>query len=151
MLGNIQIEADQLRISLSGLNDTNILPGNDYTYEVWIWVNNAKPVNDGTGAYIELFDAAMKNLWVGGQPGADNDPYGEDITANYVTIASPAGYAVRYNVYRGISGSPYTSGTNEGLATPLGDTPYIKVSIHVQKDAKAQANSATAIYPILKK
>lgn len=135
-LGNIQIEADQLRISLSGLNDTNILPGNDYTYEVWIWVNNAKPANDGTGAYIELFDAAMKNLWVGGQPGADNDPYGEDITANYVTIASPAGYAVRYNVYRGISGSPYTSGTNEGLATPLGDTPYIKVSIHIQKDAR---------------
>ena len=150
-LGNIQIEADQLRISLSGLNDTNILPGNDYTYEVWIWVNNVKPANDGTGAYIELFDAAMKNLWVGGQPGADNDPYGEDITANYVTVASPAGYAVRYNVYRGISGSPYTSETNEGLVTPLGDTPYIKVSIHVQKDAKAQANSATAIYPSLKK
>ena len=115
-LGNIQIEADQLRISLSGLNDTNILPGNDYTYEVWIWVNNVKPANDGTGAYIELFDAAMKNLWVGGQPGADNDPYGEDITANYVTVASPAGYAVRYNVYRGISGSPYTSEPTRGLS-----------------------------------
>ena len=146
-LGNIKIEADQLKISLSGLNDANILPGNDYTYEVTIWVNNVKPASDGSGSYVELFDDAMKEAWVGGQPGTDGDPYGEDVSRDFVKVASPAGYAVRYNVYRGVSGSPNAPQANQGLATTLGDTPYIKVSIHVQKDDKAQANSATPIYP----
>ena len=36
---------------------------------------------------------------------------------------------------------------NPGFTVGGGDTPYIKVSIHVQKDDKAQANSATPIYP----
>lgn len=139
--------ADQLKISLSGLNDANILPGNDYTYEVTIWVNNVKPASDGSGSYVELFDDAMKEAWVGGQPGTDGDQYGEDVSRDFVKVASPAGYAVRYNVYRGVSGSPNAPQANQGLATTLGDTPYIKVSIHVQKDDKAQANSATPIYP----
>ena len=145
-LGFIQVTADQLKITLSGLNDANIQPDTDYTYEAWIWVKNSKLADDGTGAYVELFDADMKREWVGGQPGNDDDPYGEDVTKDYVTVTSPAGYTVRYNVYRGISGNPYTSQTNNGLTTPLGDTPYIKVSIHVQKDEDAPENNVVPIY-----
>ena len=149
-----------LTVGILGLdNITDMQEGYDYTFEAYFWVKNETPLNDGTGSYDQLFDEEMKKLWVNA---AYNDKEagcnincqadGEDgLSLTKVNDYPECGYEIRYNVYRGISGSPYTSETNEGLVTPLGDTPYIKVSIHVQKDAKAQANSATAIYPSLKK
>ena len=149
-----------LTVGILGLdNITDMQEGYDYTFEAYFWVKNETPLNDGTGSYDQLFDEEMKKLWVNA---AYNDKEagcnincqadGEDgLSLTKVNDYPEYGYEIRYNVYRGISGSPYTSENNEGLVTPLGDTPYIKVSIHVQKDAKAQANSATAIYPSLKK
>ena len=149
-LNNIKITEDDLRVIVSGITEA-IQDDQDYTFEVWIWVDNAKEFlrEDGSGLteWRELFDENKKLEWVGGQPGADKDPYGEDISKDYVTvISSPAGYHVRYNVYRGISGNPDASHENVEMLYPLGDTPYVKVSVHVQKRDSSPANDAVPVY-----
>ena len=144
-LGDIKIVDDNLTISLSGISSENIKPGNDYTYEVWLWVNNRKLLDDGTGAYGPLFTAGMYEDWVN----PDNDPYTDDEFGCDITslltddqVYSPAGYVVRYNVYRGLSG-------HVDAATGWGDTPYIKVSIHVQADETAAEDTNVGVYPKL--
>lgn len=144
-LGNIQIVDDKLTITVSGLSEESILVGNDYTYEIWMWVNNSTLLNDGTGGYGPLFDDAKYAEWV--DPANDpysDDPFGCDITSLLTDeqAYSPAGYVVRYNVYRGLSG-------HVDSATGYGDTPYIKVSIHVQRDATAVEDTNVGIYPKL--
>lgn len=145
-LGNIKITEDDLHVTVSGLSYDNILDGNDYTYEVWLWINNSKLLQDGTGGYGPLFDTDAYLRWIGKEGASlpldyqspEYEP-GVDITKDYVTVTSPAGYTVRYNVYRGLSGHINT-------ATGLGDTPYVKVSIHVQKDVNAGADTVVPIY-----
>lgn len=146
-LGDIQIVDDRLTITVSGLSEENILPGNDYTYEVWMWVNNTTLLNDGTGGYGPLFDAAKYAEWV--NPTNPEDPYSDDDYGCDITsmispdqVWSPAGYVVRYNVYRGLNG-------HVDKETGYGDTPYIKVSIHVQRDATAVEDTNVGIYPTL--
>lgn len=154
-LDNIKIlHGDDMIIRVTGLDETNILEGNDYTYECYIWIDNTAPLNDGTGGYGPLFDDVLKQEWANpswdpyGDPNKDNyDYYGVDVTSRIKGVASPAGYAVRYNVYRGISGHLETDGNGIPVEGALGDTPYIKVSIHVQRDDDAPANSAVGIYP----
>ena len=142
-LGDIQIVDDRLTITVSGLSEESILPGNDYTYEVWMWVNNSTLLDDGTGNYGPLFDAAKYAEWVDPtypvkDPYSD-DPFGCDVTSllSDEQVYSPAGYVVRYNVYRGLSGS---------VVDGYGDTPYIKVSIHVQRDAAAVEDTNEGIF-----
>lgn len=144
-LGDIQIVDDNLTITVSGLNEGSILEGKDYTYEVWLWVNNRTLLHDGTGGYGPLFDALKYAEWVN----PANDPYSDDDFGCDITslitddqVYSSAGYVVRYNVYRGLSG--YVDKT-----TGYGDTPYIKVSIHVQRDATAREDTNVGIYPSL--
>lgn len=154
-LDNIKIlHGDDMVIKVTGLNETNILEGNDYTYECYIWIDNTSPLNDGTGGYGPLFDDELKQEWANPEwdpyddPNKDNyDYYGVDVTSRIKGVKSPAGYAVRYNVYRGISGRLETDGNGIPVEGALGDTPYIKVSIHVQRDDDAPANSAVGIYP----
>ena len=142
-LGDIQIVDDRLTITVSGLSEESILPGNDYTYEVWMWVNNSTLLDDGTGNYGPLFDAAKYAEWVDPtypvkDPYSD-DPFGCDVTSllSDEQVYSPAGYVVRYNVYRGLSGS---------VVDGYGDTPYIKVSIHVQRDVAAAEDTNEGIF-----
>lgn len=146
-LGDIQIVDDKLTITVSGLSEENILPGKDYTYEVWMWVNNTTLLNDGTGGYGPLFDVTKYAEWV--NPTNPEDPYSDDDSGCDITsliapdkVWSPAGYVVRYNVYRGLSG-------HVDKETGYGDTPYIKVSIHVQRDATAAEDTNVGIYPTL--
>lgn len=154
-LDNIKIlHGDDMVIKVTGLDETNILEGNDYTYECYIWIDNTSPLNDGTGGYGPLFDDELKQEWANPEwdsyddPNKDNyDYYGVDVTSRITGVESPAGYAVRYNVYRGISGRLETDGNGNYVEGALGDTPYIKVSIHVQRDDDAPANSAVGIYP----
>jgi len=144
-LNNILIaHGDDMIIKVSGLDETNILEGNDYTYECYIWVNNTKLLDDGTGAYGPLFDEALYKEWV--NPSWDpytNDDFGCDMTSRITGVTSPAGYVVRYNVYRGLSGHVDSD-------TGYGDTPYLKVSIHVQRDPSAPANTCVGVYPEIK-
>lgn len=153
-LDGIQIIDDKLTIKVSGLSYDNIIAGNDYTYEVWLWVYNRKLLNDGTGGYGPLFDTPDKyEEWV--NPNNDlykdpytegminYDPYGCDFTSLLTDdkVYSPAGYVVRYNTYRGLSGHVDEDG--------YGDTPYIKVSIHVQRDDTAPEDRNIGVYPAI--
>ena len=149
-LGDIQITDDNLTITVSGLSYDNIIAGNDYTYEVWLWVYNRKLLNDGTGGYGPLFDTPeMYEEWVNPyndpyKEGMINyDPYGCDFTSLLTgdDVYSPAGYVVRYNTYRGLSGHVDEDG--------YGDTPYIKVSIHVQRDDTAPEDRNVGVYPAI--
>lgn len=152
-LDGIQIIDDKLTITVSGLSYEAIEDGNDYTYEVWLWVYNRKLLNDGTGGYGPLFDTTDKYLdWIGLDPDTTELPVdyespdyesGVDMTkglSDNDLVKSPAGYVVRYNVYRGLSG-------HIDKDTGLGDTPYIKVSIHVQKDVTAPENTNVGVWP----
>ena len=149
-LNDIKITDNGLEIIVSGLVDNpEILEGNDYTYEVWLWVDNRKlDTENGTGKYVPLFDTEGYCNWIGKDVSGipfdyDSPAYepGVDITESLKgKVKSPAGYVVRYNVYRGLSG-------HIDKSTGLGDTPYIKVSIHVMKDANALANTNVGVYP----
>lgn len=72
------------------------------------------------------FTEDEKKDWVSG------DGHGTDITTQCSSWQT-AGYAARYNVYKGLGGN--------------NDTPYIKVSIHVNRDAEAVAGPAVAVTP----
>lgn len=83
----------------------NLEADKDYTYEVWLWIDE--------NTWLETFTDADRAAWVSG------DGAGTDIT-EACTIVGPKGYTLRKNVYKGLSGHA--------------DTPYIKVSIHITKD-----------------
>lgn len=138
---------DHLNINISGLSYDYILDGNDYTYEVYLWVYNRKPLNDGSGKYGPLFTDELLSEWVNPEweVPLGYDPYGCDMTSRveageFGPVTSPAGYTVRYNVYRGVKG-------HVDPDTGLGDTPYVKVSIHVQKDPCMPADTNYGVYP----
>ena len=143
-LDGVEIVNDALTIIISGLVDNPaIIEGNDYTYECWIWVENKSLLNDGTGGYGPLFDYKMYEDWANpeGDPDAE-DPYGYDMTKRISEtgqVKSPEGFVVRYNVYRGLAGRVDADGH--------GDTPYIKVSVSVQKDPDARENTNVGIWP----
>ena len=131
----IKIVENNLKVSVKKLQKLDFSKAKDYTFEVYLWIENKKVLDDGTGGYGELFDDNDKINWVGTdffenkEAGEDIsetiwEAYGEDGSKFFNT--TEGGYLVRYNVYRGISGKP--SGEYG-----LGDTPYIKVSIHVEK------------------
>ena len=151
--GNIKITDDGLKITVSGLSYDEILDGNDYTYEVWLWIDNRQlDTENGTGGYVPLFDTNKYLEWIGLDPDTTELPVdyespdyesGVDMTkglSDKDLVKSPAGYVVRYNVYRGLSG-------HIDKDTGLGDTPYIKVSIHVQKDVTAPENTNVGVWP----
>lgn len=128
----------------------------DYTFEVYIWVKRTNTLYEpGTGAVADLFTQEQKVQWVGGEDNIADS--GIDITSTSkayllgknegVKIEDPDGYAVRYNVYRGISGRPDFDEDGNYVEGTLGDTPYIKVSIHVNRLQDNQASSVTPIYP----
>ena len=144
---------DRLQISLLGLDKIPAEKnGYDYTFEAYLWVKNEAPLNDGTGGYGQLFDESMKAKWVNHAEGGDSEAGcnincqtdGEDglCLTSYTWNGPKYGYEVRYNVYRGLSG-------HVDSATGYGDTPYIKVSIHVQRDATAAEDTNVGVYPQL--
>ena len=148
----IKIVENNLKVSVKKLQKLDFSKAKDYTFEVYLWIENKKVLDDGTGGYGELFDDNDKINWVGTdffenkEAGEDIsetiwEAYGEDGSKFFNT--TEGGYLVRYNVYRGISGKP--SGEYG-----LGDTPYIKVSIHVEKQDQTtvgeKKNQATWVH-----
>lgn len=127
---NVLSEQD-LKVAVKNLGVLDFTKAKDYTYEVYLWIENKTLLDDGTGGYGELFTDEMKGNWIqkawpvaeGEETGLDLSKaiwlaYGEKPEDFFTTMEG--GYLVRYNVYRGLSGLD-------------GDTPYIKVSIHVEK------------------
>lgn len=127
---NVLSEQD-LKVAVKNLGVLNFTNAKDYTYEVYLWIENKTLLDDGTGGYGELFTDEMKGNWIqstwpvaeGEETGLDLSKaiwlaYGEKPEDFFTTMEG--GYLVRYNVYRGLSGLN-------------GDTPYIKVSVHVEK------------------
>lgn len=127
---NVLSEQD-LKVAVKNLGVLDFTNAKDYTYEVYLWIENKTLLDDGTGGYGELFTDEMKSNWIqkawpvaeGEETGLDLSEaiwlaYGEKLEDFFTTMEG--GYLVRYNVYRGLSGLN-------------GDTPYIKVSVHVEK------------------
>ena len=114
-----------LKITVYGLDE---LPDDstEYTYEVYLWVRDSVWGVDSLTNITSEFDDEMKKEWVSG------DGHGTDITTQCSSWQT-AGYAARYNVYKGLGGN--------------NDTPYIKVSIHIVRDANATEGPATAVTP----
>lgn len=149
----------------------------DYTFEVYMWVERTTPkLEEGTGANADLFDLNQKKDWISGwgEIGKENIlNSGIDITKQstaelaYTTTDQsdnkPSGYLIRYNVFRGLSG--YQEGLYDengiyigdtffdengeyiGDGSELGNTPYVKVSIHINRLEDTAASSITPIYP----
>lgn len=170
-----QTEGDlTIRVQKLDLLEYNPKYNDDYTFEVYIWVKRTSPnyEQDGSADLKELFTKEQKLTWIGGQKNGlksgiditsdsevglwENTPDAEKPTKN------PAGYVVRYNVYRGLSGyqegaydedgvyigpSVNDEGNYIGDGSDLGDTPYIKVSIHVNRLQDDQASSVVPVYP----
>lgn len=144
-------KGDKLKVRVENLQDLEYSADEvrDYTFEVYMWIENKTLLDDGTGSYGELFTEAIKKQWIGLE--ADDKVYegmetGVDMTKwiaenweyydgvglldggnNDEKVTQ--GYSIRYNVYRGLSGH----GTDGQGNFELGDTPYIKVSIHVNR------------------
>lgn len=131
---NIQLVEQDLKIAVKGLEKLDFDYADNYTFETWIWIENKKLLNDGTGSYGELLSDAQKAGWINESswPVAEGEETGYDLSRSiwnayggngsaFFTADSPAkGLLVKYNVYRGLQGQN-------------GDTPYIKVSISVEK------------------
>ena len=127
---NVLSEQD-LKVAVKNLGVLDFTNAKDYTYEVYLWIENKTLLDDGTGGYGELFTDEMKGNWIQkAWPVAEGEETGLDLSKaiwlaydekpeEFFTTME-GGYLVRYNVYRGLSGLD-------------GDTPYIKVSIHVEK------------------
>lgn len=134
----IEMVEENLKVAVKNLEKLTFKDCKDYTFEFYLWIENKKLLNDGTGGYGELFTDDDKSWWItreiGNWPVAEGEETGMDISEEIWSAnggdgknffedyeeATPAGLLVRYNVYRGLSGLD-------------GDTPYIKVSVHVEK------------------
>lgn len=157
-----------LTIEATGLN-TDLQTGqapthvDNIAFEAYIWIQNKAALGDGSGSYGERFTYEQKLAWIGKTaPITYETERGVDITANCVDKPTEGeiqkefgligndsgyGYAVRYNVYRGISGRPVDADGKFDTNTGIGDTPYIKVSIAVDQVGEDERSSVTPVYP----
>lgn len=137
----------------------------DLTYEIYLWIDNRKLKNDGSGAYEELFTWQNKLDWIYKKASDLKDETSErgfDYTSkikdtdrilwekvgeNKKDITTDSyGYSVRYNVYRGISGR-LVGQDGKFSSTGIGDTPYIKISMSFNRVAPEIKTTVAGIYP----
>ena len=52
-------------LETSNANTPDII--NDYTFQVYIWIDNRQDANDGSGSSVELFTDDNKWEWIGGK------------------------------------------------------------------------------------
>lgn len=168
----LQISGNKLTVQAEGLQ-MDLVPHEEvatqpeYTFEVYLWIENQiQKVTENGVTYVERFTYDDKLAWIGLQSGATVDKdteRGYDITnliaaENGAVLHStvepgqaqpPRGYAVRYNVYRGLQGNPtLADGETVDEETGLGNTPYIKVSIHVNQ---LEEDVPTEVIPVTPK
>ena len=158
--GRLSIKIDGLQnIEYSGEDRHEV------TFEAYLWIENQKEEMTENGVtFVERFSWADKVDWIG----IDSEGYytitadtergwdGSDWVANSngATLSSaalngdqpPFGYGVRYNVYRGLQGTPYNEAGEEDADGGLGNTPYFKISVHVNRLAD---DVETQIVPVI--
>lgn len=165
---------DDLSVTIDGLHRLLAYnPGEvsrEYTFEVYIWINN-QVVDIHTGAdgvwdiYGDGFTYNEKLSWIGLSEGTtvnEETERGMDVTTeidpeDYKLTKKVIGnfngkqhyrYIIRYNVYRGLQGTQYDAEGKEDTVTGLGNTPYIKVSIHVNRlDFPTKPDEIIAVLP----
>lgn len=152
---------EDLSIQAEGL-DYDYTPNKEekpeMTFECYLWIKNQN--DDGT----ERFTYQDKLDWIGFDDikvTVDTER-GYDITADIEKkngavlhdkslsgeAAPEYGYAVRYNAYRGLQGNPtLEDGETVDEQAGLGDTPYIKVSIHVNQLDDDVPTKVISVYP----
>lgn len=168
MSNKIQITGDDLTIQVEGLQ-IDLQPAlqtqPEITFETYLWIENQiqDPTENGI-TYVERFTYADKLAWIGlnssGEVNADTER-GYDVTQmvaddNGAVLHSTItenqnkpeyGYSVRYNVYRGLQGNPIDADGNVDAVDGLGNTPYIKVSIHVNQLDSDVPTEVIPVYP----
>ena len=168
MSNKIQITGDDLTIQVEGLQ-IDLQPAlqtqPEITFETYLWIENQiqDPTENGI-TYVERFTYADKLAWIGlnssDEVSADTER-GYDVTQmvaddNGAVLHSTItenqnepeyGYSVRYNVYRGLQGNPIDADGNVDAVDGLGNTPYIKVSIHVNQLDSDVPTEVIPVYP----
>lgn len=168
---------DKLTVVVDGINATDSYATGtpvEYTFEVYIWIKNQieKTYSGADGVYditVENFSYTQKLEWIGLSAGATvtkdtergvdftqevADAGGAVLTKN-VTGAythEPYHYNIRYNVYRGLQGNPtLEDGVTVSEESGLGNTPYIKVSIHTCRIENPADPDGEEVFPVLPK
>lgn len=173
--GEIKVtRGNDLSVTIDGLHQ--LLPykpgkvSREYTFEVYIWINN-QVVDTHTGAdgvwdiYGDGFTYNEKLSWIGLSEGTTVNEktergmdFTDQITSDDYTLTKEIignfngyqnyRYIIRYNVYRGLQGTQYDAEGKEDTVRGLGNTPYIKVSIHVNRlDFPTEPDEIIAVLP----
>lgn len=134
----------KLGIQINGLE--NILPSgekrHEITFEGYLWIQNEKEeVTENGVIMVERFTWEDKLAWIGREGKIDATvTRGWDATKmvsqqenGAVLINGENGYGVRYNVYQGLQGTQYNEAGQQDDECGLGNTPYIKISVHVNR------------------
>lgn len=164
--GKIKITGNELTVQAEGLQIDVIAAGKEkqpeITFEAYLWIENEKEAFiDGKETFVERFTYNDKLAWIGAETVDKDTERGMDVTTMvaedngavlHSTIepnqAQPSyGYAVRYNVYRGLQGQQFDAEGNKDDETGLGNTPYIKVSIHVNQMPNDFETQVIPVYP----
>lgn len=159
---------DKLAVQAEGLEKIDYAGENrhEVSFEAYLWIENQIEQETENGlTTVERFTYKDKLDWIGlDWQGDDNmtaeNERGWDAT-EWVSNENGAqlhskkapdegqpefGYGVRYNVYRGLQGRPINEDGEEDPVKGLGDTPYFKISIHVNRLAD---DVKTQIVPII--
>lgn len=150
---SVEMVEESLKVAVKHLENLDFSNVDDYTFEFYLWIENKKlDTENGTGGYVELFKWDDKCNWVGpsfwetGEQGLDIskalwEANGFDGANFFEDGGQHCGLLVRYNVYRGLQGRPTNEAGEYDKENGLGDTPYIKVSVHVEKKDQTTPNS----------
>ena len=158
---------EDLTLTITGINATDAYATGmpvEYTFETYIWIENVKgqttgDVNGIETEYFERFTYPQKLSWIGLDADAtitEKTERGIDLTtesgpyklAQNVTSALTGKkfqYIIRYNVYRGLQGTPTDENGETDEKTGLGNTPDIKVSIHTVRVEDLEESQVIAV------
>lgn len=158
----IKIVENNMKFSVNNLQNLDFTSAGEYTFEMYVWVENKKMLEDGT--YGELFTDADKFNWIGFDNSAAMIDRYEDLPEGTETgldlsypiwkwYATDAGYFFKDETNReGEAYDGYTFfNTTEGgylvrfnayrgLQGVNGNTPYFKLSVHVSKQKAGGQN-----------
>lgn len=173
--GNIKVtRGEDLSVTIDGINATDVGETGkpvEYTFEVYIWIKNQieKTYSGADGVYnitVENFSYNQKLAWIGLEEGTEvtqETERGKDFTdqATYELIKNVVGgyngdkeyhYNIRFNVYRGLQGNPtLEDGETVDEDRGLGNTPYIKVTIHTIRIENPVDEDGQEVFPVLPK